>query len=118
MISDAMAKKLDIVHVGFLRQVKRTKVKSQKDISWWKVASERVLQGAGTQPLKTYIDRRQVTVAEWVALRRIFEVYVKETSYEGGGRLREPWWRQAESEKHLRSMIEDISAEAREHRRR
>ena len=28
-----------------------------------------VLQGVGTQPLKTYVDRRQAAVVEWVALR-------------------------------------------------
>ena len=62
-----MTEKLEGAHVGFLRQVKRMKAKRQKE-SWRKVASVRVLQGAGTQPLQTYIDRRQATVAEWVDL--------------------------------------------------
>ena len=33
-----------------------------------------LLHGAGTQSLRTYMDRRQVTVAEWVDLRPVFEV--------------------------------------------
>ena len=117
MLSAPMAKKLEGVHMGFLRQVTRLKAKRLKDGSWQKVASDRVLQGAGTQPLQTYIGRRQATVAEWVALRPIFEVYAKETGYEGGGRLREPWWRQAAAEKQLRATLEDILVAAMEWRR-
>ena len=117
MLSAPMAKKLEGVHMGFLRQVTRLKAKRLKDGSWQKVASDRVLQGAGTQPLQTYIGRRQATVAEWVALRPIFEVYAKETGYEGGGRLREPWWRQTAAEKQLRATLEDILVAAMERRR-
>ena len=84
VLSAPMAKKLEGVHVGFLRQVTRL-----KDGSWQKVALDKVLREGGTQPLQTYIGRRQATVAEWVALRPIFEVCAKETGYEGGGRLRE-----------------------------
>ena len=50
-----------------------------------------VLQGSGTQTLQTYVDRRQATVEEWVALRAIFDVCTRETVYEGGGRLWFPW---------------------------
>ena len=31
-----------------------------------------------------------------------------------GGRLQEPWWRQASADKQLRFTLEEISAEARE----
>ena len=50
-----------------------------------------MLQAAGTKLLKEYINKRQGTVAEWVALWKIFEVCAKDTGYEGGGKLREPW---------------------------
>ena len=93
VLSAAMAKKLEGLHVRLLRQVTRTKEKRYKDGSWQKVASGIVLQGVGTQPLQTYIDRMQVTVVEWVALRPLFEVCVNETGYKGGGRLREMWLR-------------------------
>ena len=49
--------------MGFLRKVNKTKAKRPKDGSCWKLASERVLQGEGTQLLQTYIDRRKGTVA-------------------------------------------------------
>ena len=62
------------------------------------------------------IDRRQATVAEWVALRPIFEACTKETGYEEGGRQQEPWWRQAEANNQLRSTLEEISATSRERR--
>ena len=57
-------------------------------------------------------------MAEWVALRPISEVSAKETGYEGGGRLREPWWRQAAAEQHLKTMLKDILASAWYQRRR
>ena len=76
-----MAQSLEGVHVGFLRQVKNLKAKRLRDGSWRKVAVEKVLQGTGTQPLQTYLDRRQTTVAERVALRPILEVFTNETGY-------------------------------------
>ena len=103
--------------MGLLQQVMSMKEERKKDGSCKKVASDRVLQGEGTQPIHTYIYRRQVKVVEWVALRPIFEVYAKETGYEGGGRLREPWWRQAAAEKQLRATLEDILVAAMERRR-
>ena len=84
-------------NMGLLRKVMSTKAKMLKDGSWQKVESYRVIQGAGIQPIQTYIDRRQGTVVEWVALRPILEVCTNETDCEGGGRLREPWWCQAAS---------------------
>ena len=37
-----------------------------------------MLQVARTQPLQTYIDISQVTLAEWVTARPIFEVRAQE----------------------------------------
>ena len=67
-----------------------------------------MLQGAGTQPLQTYLDRRQATVDKWVALRPFLEVYVKYTGYERGGKIQDPWWRQAAAEKKTMVTLEDI----------
>ena len=36
--------------------------------------SESILKAVGNQDVRMYIDRRQATVAQWVALRPIFEV--------------------------------------------
>ena len=93
VLSAAMLKNLEGVHVGFLRQVTGMKARRLGDKTWTKEGPDRVLQAAGTKSLREYIDKRQATVAEWVALRPIFEVCAKETGYEGGGKLREPWWR-------------------------
>ena len=41
--------------------------------------------GGGEKTFKTYIDKMQATVAEWVYLRSIFEVCLKDTGYEGVG---------------------------------
>ena len=71
--------RLEGVPLGFLRQVKKLKAKRLRDSSRRKVAVDIVLQGVGTQPLQTYLDRRQATVAEWVALWTIFDVCVRET---------------------------------------
>ena len=89
-----------------------------KDGLWRKVAADRVLQGAGTQLIHTYLDRRQDTVADWVSSRPIFKVCVRETGYEVGGKLWGPWWRQAAAEKHLRVTLKEISSEARERQQR
>ena len=69
-----MTYRLEGVHVGFLQQVTKSKAKTLRDELWRKAATEKLLQGATTQPLQTYFDRRQAIVAEWVALRPIFDV--------------------------------------------
>ena len=69
-----------------------------------------MLQEAGTQPLHTYIEKRQVEVAEWLDLWNIFEVCTKETGYNKGGRLQDPWWRQVAAEKQLKATLKDVPA--------
>ena len=96
--------------------MKKLKANILKDGSWRKVAADRVLQGAGTQPLHTHLYRRQATVVEWVALPPIFKVCARDTGYEGWGKLQEPWWRKAAEEKQPRVTLEQISAVARERR--
>ena len=72
------------------------------------MSAEKVLEKAGTQSLGNYIDRRQATVAEWVALRPILEIYNRDTGYEGGGRLWEPWWIQTTAIKQLSYTLKEI----------
>ena len=52
-------------------------------------------------------------MAEWVALRPIFDVCTRDMGYYRGGKLRVPWWRQATAEKQMKVMVEDILAAAR-----
>ena len=49
-----------------------------------------VLQGSGKHTIRTYVDRIQATVAEWVALRPIFDVFCEIDGFEGGSILRVP----------------------------
>ena len=74
VISKPMAQRLEGAHVGFLRQVTREKANNLRDGSWRQDTAKKVLQGAGTHPLWTYVYRIQATLAERVALRPIFGV--------------------------------------------
>ena len=69
-----VAQRLEIVHVGFLRQVTKSKAKWLSYSEYQKAMTNKVLQVVETQPLQTYLDRRQATVAEWMDLRHIFDV--------------------------------------------
>ena len=72
---DAISQKLEGAHGGFLRYILGKMSVRQKDRTWKCVASQKVLKKIVTQSLVDYIDRRQATVAEWVALRPILEVF-------------------------------------------
>ena len=72
---------LFMVNVGLLRWITGKTAVQQEDMTWGQVAADKVLEKAVTQPLGTYIYRRQVTVTEWVDLRPIFDVFAKETGY-------------------------------------
>ena len=84
-MSAVMLNKLEGVHVGFLQQVTGTKVRRLGEKTWTKKGPDRLLQAAGNKQVQEYIDKRQATLAEWVSLWPIFEVYAKETGYGGGG---------------------------------
>ena len=105
-------------HVFFLRQVTGKRERRRQDGTWRQEGAESVLKAAGTQDIRTYINRRQAKVAQWVAVRPIFEICVRETGYEGRGRRRTPWWRQTAADAQLRATLKEISADARERRRR
>ena len=53
-----------------------------------------------------------------MALLPIFGVCVRGAGYEGGGKLRVPWWIQSVSEKQLKVTVQEILAAERERRRR
>ena len=56
------------------------------DGTWGIPGAEGIREAAGTQSDRIYIEQWQTTVAQWVALRPLVEVCVRETGYEGGGR--------------------------------
>ena len=51
-----------------------------------------------------------------LALCPILEVCNRETDYEGGGTIREPWWRQTAARKQLSATFKEILAVARDQR--
>ena len=77
--------------MGFLSQITGQRVVRQEDGTWRQVKAYNFLEKLVTQPLGTYIDRRQATVAKWVALLPILEVCERETDYKEGGRRRDLW---------------------------
>ena len=60
----------------------------------------------------TYIAILQVTAAQWVALRPIFEVFTGEKGYERGGLSREAWWCKEVAENQRRATLEEILKES------
>ena len=108
VLTEPMMQRLEGAHMSFLQQVKHKKATHKRDGSWRMVTAEAVLKGAGTQLLRTYVDRRQVTVEEWVAIWTIFDGCAREMGYEEGGRLRVPWWRQEAAEKQRKFTVEAI----------
>ena len=80
-----MAQRLKGAHVRFLRQVTKLKSKMLREGLWQEMAAEKVLQGAGTEPIQTYLYMRQAEVTEWFALQPISDVCVMEKGYEGEG---------------------------------
>ena len=66
-----ISRNLEGLHMGFLMHIIGQREVSQEDGNWRQVAAEKVLEKALNQSLGTYIDRRQATVAGWVALRPI-----------------------------------------------
>ena len=112
-----MIQRLEGAHVSLLMQVTRKHATRRRDGSWRQVTTEAFLQGVGTQTLRTYVDRRQATVVKWVSARPVFDVCARDTGYEGGGRLRAPWWRQKVEEDQLRVTVEAILEAARVRRR-
>ena len=78
VMSAAMEKMVEGTHTGFLRQITGKRAQRNADETWVTPAAGEVLETAGTQSAATYIGRRQGMVAQWVALRPIFEVCARE----------------------------------------
>ena len=112
----SMAKRVEGIHKKFLQMITEKRDKHLGDGEWETPGAEGIQEVAGTHPDMIYIERRQATVAQWVALRPLFEVCAKDTGYEGGVRRRKVWWHQEATKKKLRATLED-SREAKRRRR-
>ena len=70
-----MSRKLEGMHVGFLRQVTGQMARRQREGTWRSVVEVEVIKESGTHTLWLYIDKWQATVAKWVVLRPILEIF-------------------------------------------
>ena len=68
VMTATMLQKMEGVRVGLLMQVEGMLARKLGVDTWQKEGTERVPQGTGKKPLRECIERRQATVAEWVAL--------------------------------------------------
>ena len=85
VLLEVMYRKLEGVHVGFLKQITGQSIVRKRDGTWRCVEVEKFLKKEVTQSIGAYIDKRQAAVVEWVHLRPILEVCDKETDLQGGG---------------------------------
>ena len=111
-----MEKRTEGVHTEFLQMITGKRAKQLGDGTWKTQGAEGIQEAVGTHSDSIYIEQRKATVAQWVALRPLFEVCERKTGYEGGGWRRKVWWRQEATEKQLRVTLEE-SREAKGRRR-
>ena len=97
----SMANRIEGMHTEFLKIIMAKRVKQLEDGTWKTPGAEDIREAAGNESAGIYVERQQTTVAQWVALRPLFEVCARETGYEGGGRRRKVWWRQEATEKNF-----------------
>ena len=116
VLSASMVKRVEGTHIEFLQLITGKRSRRLGDGAWETLGAEGVREAAGTQLARIYIERWQGTVAQWVALRPLFEVCASETWYKGRGQIRKAWWRHEATEKQLWVTLED-SGEAKRRRR-
>ena len=78
-----MSRNLEGSHVVFLRQLIGQTAKRHRDRTWRSSAALKLINESGKNTLGTYNYKRQVTVSEWVVLKKILEFYGREKGYEG-----------------------------------
>ena len=69
-----MAKRIEGKHTEFLKIIMGKIAKQLGDGTWETPGVEGIREAVGTESARIYIERRQSTVAQWVALRPLFEV--------------------------------------------
>ena len=113
VLSAAMERNTERVHTGFLLQITGKQARQLRDGTRETPDAEGVREAAGMQSARTYIGIQQATMAQWVALRPLFEVCARETLYKGGGHKRDAWWRQEAPEKQIRATLADLRKDKR-----
>ena len=89
VLLEIMERNVEGIHTGFLCQTTGKPVRRLRYGTQETPGEEGVQEAAGTQLAGIYIDSRQATLAQWVALHPLSEVCTRDTGYEGGGKRRE-----------------------------
>ena len=79
VLSEAIERKAEWIYTEFLRQIMGKQERRLRHGMWDTPGEEGVREVELMQSASTYIGRQQTTVAQWVALRRLFEVCARET---------------------------------------
>ena len=83
-MSAAMYITVEGTHTGFLQQIMGNREIQNPDREWVKPVVGEVLGSAGMQSVTLYIGYSHGTLSQWVALRPIFDVCVRDQGYKGG----------------------------------
>ena len=81
VISASITKRIKGTNTEFLKMITGKRAKQLGDGTWETAGAEGIREAAGTQSDRIYIEQRQETVAQWVALRPLFEVCAREIGY-------------------------------------
>ena len=94
VLSASMEKRIEGTHTEFLRMITGKRSNNLGDRIWETPGEEGIQEATGNQSDRICIEQKKANVAQWVALRPLFEVCARDTGYDGGGRRRKVWWRQ------------------------
>ena len=81
VLLSSMEKKVKGIHTGFLQKITGKRAQRLGERTWKTPGAEGAREADGIQLEMTYIGRRKETVAQWVALRPLFEVCEGENGY-------------------------------------
>ena len=74
VLSTDVENRLAGIHKDFLLQERGIWANRSSGGTWQQEGEESVLMSAGTQDIRTYTDRIQETMAQWVSLQNIFNL--------------------------------------------
>ena len=76
-VSEVMTRTVEGTHISFLRHITVNRVWINTYGTWETLEAGKVLRSSGIQTSTTYINHRQVTVVQRVALIPIFECFTR-----------------------------------------
>ena len=76
-MAEVTTRTMDVTHISFLRQITVNRAQINTDGTWDTQEAVKLLRSSVIQTLTTYINHRQVTVVQRVALIPIFECFTR-----------------------------------------